>query len=68
MHLGPMDLLPVKAPVLEKKGRKERAEVELFMQLTHSNASTTFIVLGQEAQPCPCSYTKHESQLKDSEY
>lgn len=29
--LGPMDLLPVKAPVLEKKGRKERAEVELFM-------------------------------------
>lgn len=53
--LAPIDLLPVKAPGLEKKGRKGRAEVKLFVELTHTNASTTGTVLGQEVQPCPCS-------------
>lgn len=66
--LAPMDLLPVKAPVLEKKGRKERTEVKLFIQVTHTNASTTCTALGQEVQSRPCSYTNHEAQLKDSKY
>lgn len=47
--LAPMDLLPMKAPVLEKKGRKQRAEVKLFIQLTHTDASSTGLCWGKRS-------------------